>query len=112
MTDSELTAAAARAAGIELEPDSDHPDGSHWMKSGTCLPDGQCVWHPLRNDAHAFRLAVKLELRVGAGATMIHVDKFYDERRIVTQNIVAGDIYAATRRAIVRAAAALPGATA
>jgi hypothetical protein len=102
MTDSELTAAAARAAGIDLEPDSGHPDGSHWMKSGTCLPDGQCVWHPLRNDAHAFRLAVTLSLFDGlersASALAAEVD--YDM-----------DPIAATRRAIVRAAAALPAAT-
>lgn len=107
MTDSELTAAAARAAGIEIEPGSDHPDGSHWMKSGTCLPDGQCVWHPLRNDTHAFRLAVMLDIDItwageqvfclGTNKATLHIAASYQP--------IGSDKFAAARRAIVGTAA-------
>lgn len=109
--DGQLTELAARAAGIDLMPDGDGVDGSRWVAQHVRLPDGQCVWHPLQNDAHAFRLATKL-----------HIDLHFDDRPgFVTalathpktlvvcgaQEPVGSDENAATRRAIVRVAAAL-----
>ena len=59
----------------------------------------ECNWNPLTDDGDALRLAVKLELDVMC-ASVRSVDDAVD----IT--IDAGtDIYAATRRAIVRAAA-------
>ncbi len=82
MTDKELLELAAKAAGIELK----------WMTqlSNGVKPDEDFIsnWHPLTDDGDALRLAVKLGLFTG--------DKFYEFRSLE---------YAATRRAIVRAAA-------
>jgi hypothetical protein len=96
--DGQLTELAARAAGIDLMPDGDGADGSRWVAQHVRLPDGQCVWNPLHNDAHAFRLAVQLSLLDGLErhASALAAEFDYDM-----------DPYAATRRAIVRVAAAL-----
>jgi hypothetical protein len=84
MTDRELLELAAKAAGewSRLEP------LEHLLDR----------WNPLTDDGDAFRLAVKLELNVLPGIARtpdgdIHFDKDMD------------DPYAATRRAIVLAAA-------
>ena len=68
-------------------------------------------WNPLDNDGDALRLAVKLRLLVECGYLTVDARYNYDEVEQwslddagVTES-VHGDIYAATRRAIVRAAA-------
>ena len=99
MTDRELLELAAKAAGIldELE----------WFEEpyGNCWVQGSREWNPLTDDGDALRLAVKLELRIDAQA--------FEKRTIVTAYDYDAffiephndDPYAATRRAIVRAAA-------
>ena len=95
-TDRELLELAAKAAGIPYKalPHS----GSCWEK-----------WDPLNDDGDALRLAVKLRLTVSwdrfddedyATATPPHTHQGYD-------CMVSQDPYAATRRAITRAAAAI-----
>ena len=92
MTDRELLELAAKAAGR----------GSQWwMESTWNGPDKE--WNPLTDDADALRLAVKLRLvlfleipRIGIGPRMDGPEVYLDEGE---------DEYAATRRAIVRAAA-------
>jgi hypothetical protein len=92
MTDRELLELAAKAAGR----------GSQWwMESTWNGPDKE--WNPLTDDADALRLAVKLRLvlfleipRIGIGPRMDGPEVYLDE---------GDDPYAATRRAIVRAAA-------
>lgn len=94
--DKELLERAARAAGIELLWSSE-PGWAPKLKS-----ERMQSWDPLSDDGDAFRLAVKLEIQVihhhhGVG----WVDAgFFKE-------LIGGDPYAATRRAIVRAAAAI-----
>ena len=104
MNDRELLELAAKAAGIELKWHHSHNDayarrnGEYWA-----------VWNPLTDDGDALRLAVALNLQVEA-------DSFNGDT-IVVGNLAIGrllecvtephndDPYAATRRAIVRAAA-------
>lgn len=89
-TDRELIEKAAAGAGI----------GGKWewprgAKSPTYWRDANGrSWHPLTDDGDAFRIAVKLHL--WEAIRMAH--------REVSETV---DIYAATRRAIVRAAAAI-----
>tara|TARA_R110000868_G_scaffold126368_1_gene333385 strand:- start:1062 stop:1394 length:333 start_codon:yes stop_codon:yes gene_type:complete len=103
MTDCELLELAAKAAGIKLSPLETRWDDDV----------GEMVsWNPLEDDGDALRLAVKLRLRVftpttdtdvaiascGDVRTTGHVHE-YSEDEYSTDNL------AATRRAIVRAAA-------
>jgi hypothetical protein len=93
MTDRELLEAAAKAEGhgVELDP-----------ASGLTFLDNKftgMLWDPLHNDGDALRLAVKLDLTVMIGAVrdvsgQLFLDKSEDDLE-------------ATRRAIVRAAAAI-----
>lgn len=90
-TDRELLEWAAKAAGIT-------GTWQDWPISGLIgsnIGDMDVPWNPLRNDGQALRLAVKLHLPVEA---MI---AFVAEREPDWEK----DPYAATRRAIVRAAA-------
>ena len=78
MTDRELLELAAKAAGIKTEfYENDYGEI-------------ESEWNPLTDDGDALRLAVKLKLWTHSG-----MGAFLDEP----------DPYAATRRAIVRAAA-------
>lgn len=97
-TDRELLELAARAAGIELIQ-YEIKESAPFFDSATLMP-----WNPLTNDGDALRLAVKLNITIGpsmcgreAYARTTLDDEFYDE--------YGNDKVAATRRAIVRAAA-------
>ena len=79
MTDRELLELAAKAAGIE--------DISYYLDD--------FLWNPLTDDGDALRLAVKLNLLYGKVFVRNVADNHED----------GDDIYAATRRAIVLAAA-------
>jgi hypothetical protein len=95
MSDRELLEAAAKAAG-------------YWAAEFNCpanLPHKN--WNPLTNSGDAFELAVKLRLTVNCS---------YDEVAICGQEFTQKEVFierngedplAATRRAIVRAAAEL-----
>ena len=89
MTDRELLELAAKAAGVE------HPGGDHCV-NGPALWDIERKkwWRPLTDDADALRLAVKLNILWDVN---IHYTRFLD--------LGINDNLAATRRAIVRAAA-------
>ena len=93
MSDKELLELAAKAAGIDYRP------VSGWQFIGR-FP---VVWHPLVNDGDAFRLAVKLGLLIdtnynhGVGVGSASFEEVFEDNSV--------DPYAATRRAIVRAAA-------
>ena len=90
-SDRELLEKAAKAAGYGVEVvSSREQDGtvSFYMK-----PD-LLWWNPLEDDGDALRLAVKLFLWEAVRDGYQHVDS-------------DNDFYAATRRAIVRAAAAM-----
>ena len=80
MTDRELLELAAKAVGKR------YVDGESW--------DEDAGWNPLTDDGDALRLAVKLSLLCD------------DDVQYAPVNVWEGqDPYAATRRAIVRAAA-------
>ena len=99
MTDRELLEAAARAAGMQ-------GCAVQYDERLIFLEDGKpstVEWNPLISDADALRLAVKLEMNIVFGANYVIVDN--NVQRPTVNN--ASDPYAATRRAIVRAAAAM-----
>lgn len=106
MTDRELIEAAARAAGLHVVGDADRMVAFPGNKAGGLVyrndRGGDSLWSPLTGDGDALRLAVKLGLMVDANthAASSGGGKFFAQ---------AGerDGFAATRRAIVRAAAAL-----
>lgn len=90
MTDRELLELAAKAAGIVITDDHYWNDGAgQWVR-----------WNPLESDGDALRLAVTLGfINPGQWPSVSHVaDRMLRE----TNNV---DWYAATRRAIVLAAA-------
>lgn len=93
-TDRELLERAAKAAGIAVEWCS---EGKAWIK----WP--YVVWNPLTDGGDALRLAVKLRIFI----------EFSDGLRMVNAGTrlepYEADPCAATRRAIVRAAAAMAG---
>ncbi len=95
MNDKELLELAAKAAGYQIKGDAD-----------TCLfisDDAGRSWHewnPLLYDDNALRLAVKLGISILFGAN--YVIAGYEQIPTVNNS---NDPYAATRRAIVRAAA-------
>ena len=109
MTDRELLALAAKAAGIPLEfRVLKWTEGTEY----TCYVDADSVsvspthipvirWNPLTDDGDALRLAVKLgmcvTLFVNSEPVGVMANTHFEEFN--------GDRYAATRRAIVRAAA-------
>lgn len=107
MTNRELLERAAKAAGI---------DATMWAgrRGWVCeTQDGsqRYYWNPLTDDGDALRLAVKLNIQITPGT--------YNKDEFTAFKPAGGeahefrhyqqDEYAATRRAIVRAAAAMAG---
>lgn len=92
MTDRELLELAAKAAGIKALQRS----SGYWTIE--VHERGMRGWNPLIDDGDALRLAVKLGMH--------NVDAF-PVPTLHLLNECGGDPYSATRRAIVRAAAAI-----
>ena len=105
MTDRELLEMAARTAGIQLadEVDSYLPGSRALWVVG---PGGRdAIWNPLNDDGDALRLLVSLDMLVDSS-----VLGNWTEVVVGGQYITEGhgvDAMAATRRAIVRAAASM-----
>ena len=101
-TDRELLEAAARAAGFKIKYLADY--------SYPILIDGDATvgWCPLKFDSDALRLAVKLGIHISQQlsycATFCPHGDNSTRGKTLTENYNE-DPYAATRRAIVRAAA-------
>ena len=105
MTDRELMEAAAKAAGYELHfgftdmmircNEPEHPDKTHNL------------WNPLTDDGDALRLAVKLRMRVHHDGSCANVELPTGQKYCWIDAAIQEDADhgAATRRAIVRAAA-------
>lgn len=108
MTDRELLEAAAKAAGLDFTAGSginiDRPGFT--PKASTCWQG----WNPLLDDGDALRLAVKLNLLVNISTAHTQVN-WYDEDQSETHSLEQWDNGMTpeewTRRAIVRAAAAI-----
>lgn len=114
MTDSEMLELAAKAIGLRVGRE---PNGLergrydlywslvhrelvwHDKTAGSEYPE-PVFWNPLTDDGDAFRLAVKLSLPVHSGQVYSGVEGFPPEKN-------NGDSFAATRRAIVCAAATI-----
>lgn len=108
-TDRELLELAAKAAGIALISWTNMYDACDEIGGRFITQPRGEPWNPLEDDGDALRLAVKLRLTIyppeaeGDGATIstpgVDGDWITEE--------CTGDVFAATRRAIVRAAAAI-----
>ena len=107
MTDRELLEAAAKAAGIEIQGEFSTVDRMY-------IHDGDW-WNPLTDDGDALRLAVKLGLAISIDAVERETWAHHDQVMLGSREWWPAhpttehgneDMYAATRRAIVRAAAA------
>ena len=104
MIDRELLELAARAAGIGLF-DDEH--GETWRVYYTDPNNGlkrYTRWNPLTDDGDALRLAVKCNLLVCVGYGSVSAC-LQDDGSFHRIEETKNDPYAATRRAIVRAAA-------
>jgi hypothetical protein len=99
MSDRELLERAARAAGLQVKSDRN----STWIVED----DGSPVrrWLPLTDDGDALRLAVKLRLGLEWWKTGVSAESPQHGPSGIQH--FEGDPQAATRRAIVRAAAAM-----
>ena len=96
MTDRELLEDAAKAAGLK-PPLPMHGPGLTW---------GHGWWNPITDDGDALRLAVKLNLGISIPIhKTIRADVVCFRNSSVNVRQEGEDPYAATRRAIVRAAA-------
>jgi hypothetical protein len=112
MTDRELLELAAKAAGIERDEDGEfciqpHQDDCRWWDDGFCTCGA--IWNPLNDDGDALRLAVKLQFEIDIGfksiATSFGSVAIRHMTGIKILEAFKNDPLAATRRAIVRAAA-------
>ncbi|HBO2161979.1 TPA: hypothetical protein L4G84_002156 [Pseudomonas aeruginosa] len=106
MNDRTLLELAARAAGVgytwsEFWETMARPlnDGSGW--------DNRATWNPLTDDGDALRLAVKLRLDITFynGFQEVAAEPSNGDGMNPSQEVFTEDPYAATRRAITRAAA-------
>ena len=96
MTDKELIELAAKAARMEINLERQFERNElGFGHVGLWIVNGSTRWNPLTYDCDAFRLAVKLNLLYG---------KVFS-RSVAEYHEDGDDIYAATRRAITRAAA-------
>ena len=108
MTDRELLEAAARAVGIKALRD---PHGV--LRNCTGMHPEQNIfsapyWNPLTDDGDALRLAVALAIDFKIRNASTWWDHQVSENHVEWRHEPHGDDpYAATRRAIVRAAAAM-----
>lgn len=113
-TDRELLELAAKAAGFGEQQghcwtQSEYPKGSGnsgalWNYFGH--QDTAELWNPLTDDGDALRLAVKLTLEIDVCRTGIAV-RTPNGIKVLVEAEDNPDAYSATRRAIVRAAAAI-----
>lgn len=112
LTDIQLLEAAAKAAGM-LPPPAGMDCGEAGPKSKGGLVfsgGGQCIdWNPLTDDADALRLALTLHIEIDQVGDAITPDGGDGKRETFIGPADGGGQvdFAATRRAIVRAAAAL-----
>ena len=99
MSDRELLELAAKAAGIDLTETEDGFEADF---------DDSRIWNPLTDDGDALRLLVSLYskgvvLNAGGGGVCVDIGKHSADEWCPLEG--SYDPYAATRRAIVRAAA-------
>jgi len=108
MNDRELLEMAAKAAGITLRW-IQGPNDDECIHPIRRRDDGMCEvdWNPLTDDGDAFRLAIRLKMEVDFDDVRVAVRT---RQGIKVLEDEGGDLYAATRSAIVRAAAEIGAA--
>ena len=107
-TDRELLELAAKAAGLPYVKPADDYDGSMGLEAGSENPMRCVTWDPLQDSSDALWLAVRLRLKIYHDELGAIVEpKRFSHEWIGVSDDEAGDRCAATRRAIVRAAAAI-----
>lgn len=103
MTDRELLELAAKAANLgDCWFDEFHDDYVVYHQDIDC----NCSWNPLEDDGDALRLAVNLNLAITVGHKETHVEGPSEPLAYAFEKH-GTDASAATRRAIVRAAASI-----
>lgn len=101
MTDKELLELAAKAAGYDWDKNVAKVRAERGLISLWIVNPMKTAWNPLADDGDALRLAVKL--RMSVRNTEIRSSVLTEFGGVSEPH--KGDPYAATRRAIVRAAA-------
>jgi hypothetical protein len=96
MTDKELLELAAKACGMTVQ--------EALAKIGKPI-SLYSEWNPLGDDGDALRLAVRLQIIVGNYDNYANAGQIGGDIEVTVWNHEEKDPYAATRRAIVRAAA-------
>lgn len=111
MNDKELLELAAKAAGIEHEGWVEYYDDGRGGTGPGLLTwpptTGVYVWNPLTDDGDALRLAVILGLTISVSIPLDGV--MVGTPTEAAEEQLGNDPYAATRRAIVRAASLIGG---
>jgi len=102
MSDRELLEMAAKAAGYDVVFVHDNKIP---MRRDVPNRKGMKVWNPLEDDGDALRLAVKLQLQIRPNDYDVMVVARLPAHITTAEVCDYKDPYAATRRAIVRAAA-------
>lgn len=111
MNDKELLMMAAKAAGVVGEYVEDYSVGDYYADQFYTGPDcgiltGKghlaSVWNPLTDDGDALRLSVSLKIRIAFVGDCVSTCAINSYPMDANMGV---DEYAATRRAIVRAAA-------
>ena len=103
MNDREILELAAKAAGYEI--DFDEPVNGWYVNGYDENGDPAAWWNPLTDDGDALRLAVKLHFTILSNETASWIAHGMHKMNIAEEYHNGDDPYAATRRAIVRAAA-------
>ena len=101
--DRQLLVLAAMAAGLPYVKPTDDYDGSMGLEAGSENPMRCVKWDPLQDSADALWLAVKLKIDICFGAEYVTARGGHETPLYHTHL----NSHAATRRAIVRAAAAI-----
>ena len=105
MTDRELLELAAKAAGYTIEVNGHDINGYDWYWCHQIANN----WNPLTNDGDALRLAVKVGLLIGIEEKKMLSYVAHEETKVFAEvpydDAINFDPYAATRMAIVLAAA-------
>lgn len=107
MEDRELLELAAKAAGLNVKGEwVDDDDKFTHLNIGKKFTNERMKWNPLTDDGDALRLAVKINLSADFFDDTISVGYTPNDNECdQVHEFVGTNPYAATRRAIVRAAA-------
>jgi hypothetical protein len=105
MTDKELLELAAKAAGMQIFVWGKKGSENYCIKNNDGTPGNR--WNPLKDDGDALRLAVKLQIHMAKYDNYVSACQLGPAwgGEVVVWDHEEPDPYAATRRAITRAAA-------